>query len=142
MPGRDPRELIAIFCGGAVGGVLRVALGQSVRIASGGWPWPTFLANIVAAALLGYLSTRLLERLPVSGYRRPLLGTGVCGGLSTFSTMQLETIRLVQVHAYAIAIGYLLGSLVAGLLAIHLTTALARRGGVRWSSLSQAEPAG
>ncbi|MDQ6933983.1 MAG: fluoride efflux transporter CrcB [Actinomycetota bacterium] len=142
MLGRDPRELIAIFCGGAVGGVLRVALGQSVGVESGRWPWPTFLANIVAALLLGYLSTRLLERLPVSSYRRPLLGTGVCGGLSTFSTMQVELVRLVQVQAYAVAIGYLLASLMAGLLAIHLTTALARRGGFRWSSLRRAEPSG
>jgi hypothetical protein len=43
-----------------------------------------------SAFLLGYFTTRLLERLPLSSYRRPLLGTGLRGGLTTFSTMQVE----------------------------------------------------
>ena len=69
---------------------------HSRRPDPGRWPWPTFVANIVGAFLLGYFTTRLLERLPVSSYRRPLLGTGLCGGLTTFSTMQVETIRMLE----------------------------------------------
>ena len=70
------------------------------------WPWPTFVVNIVGAFLLGYFSTRLLERLPQSSYRRPLLGTGLCGGLTTFSTMQVETLRMLEHHHCGLAIGY------------------------------------
>ena len=70
---------------------LAVALPYEV----GKWPWATFLVNIVGAFALGYLSTRLPERLPVSAYRRPLLGTGFCGALTTFSTMQLELLRML-----------------------------------------------
>lgn len=128
---RDPRELTAIFCGGAVGGVLRAALGETVDLSRDAFPWPTFVVNVVAAFLLGYFSTRLLERLPASSYRRPLLGTGLCGGLSTFSTMQVETVRLVQHGAYPVAIGYTVASLLAGLVAVHLATSLVRRAGVR-----------
>ena len=46
--------------------------------------------NILGAFLVGYFVTRLQERLPLSSYRRPLLGTGLCGGLTTFSTLQVE----------------------------------------------------
>lgn len=132
MPARpDPRELFAIFCGGAVGALLRAALGFSANLTDGQWPWPTFCVNIVAAFLLGYFTTRLLERLPASNYRRPLLGTGLCGGLSTFSTMQVETVRLVEAGAYATAVTYTVLSVFAGLVAIHVATALVRRVGVR-----------
>ena len=87
---RDRRELLAIFLGGALGALARAGLGRAVPVHDGQWPWPTFVVNVVAALALGYFTTRLLERLPPSTYRRPLLGTGICGGLSTFSTMNVE----------------------------------------------------
>jgi CrcB protein len=77
--------------------------------------------------MLGYFTTRLLERLPVSSYRRPLLGTGVCGGLTTFSTMQVETVRMLQAGHWGLAAGYTAASLALGLLAVGLATALVRR---------------
>ena len=127
MSGRDPRELAAVFVGGAIGALLRALLGEALPVHDGGWPWPTFVANVVAAFALGYLATRLLERLPPSEYRRPFLGTGVCGGLSTFSTFQVEAVRLVQHGAWPVAVGYVLASLVCGLVALHLATSMVRR---------------
>jgi CrcB protein len=97
----------------------------------GRWPWPTFTVNIVGAFLLGYFTTRLLERLPVSSYRRPLLGTGVCGGLTTFSTMQVEIIKMLEHKHYGLAVGYTAASIVAGLLALYLATTLVRRVRIR-----------
>lgn len=81
--------------------------------------------------LLGYFATRLQERLPLSAYRRPLLGTGLCGGLTTFSTMQVELLRMLDAHEYRLAAGYGSASVVAGYLAVHLATALVRRIRVR-----------
>src|SRR5919197_3887349 len=128
---RDSRELGAVFVGGAVGSLLRAYVGLHLTTSPHQWPWATFLVNVVAAFMLGYFSTRLLERLPVSSYQRPFVGTGICGGLSTFSTMQIEVIRLVQHDAAMVAASYVLASVVAGFAALHLATALVRRSVVR-----------
>jgi fluoride exporter len=130
--GHDRRELLAIFVGGAIGAWARALVGIGLTTPPGGWPWATFLVNVVAAFMLGYFSTRLLERLPASNYQRPFLGTGLCGGLSTFSTMQVEVVRLFEHGAWAVAVSYVLASLVGGLLALHLATALVRRAVARW----------
>ena len=127
----DYRELAAVFVGGAIGALARAALSTVVIRDPASWPWPTFIVNIVGAVLVGYFTTRLLERLPVSSYRRPLLGTGFCGGLTTFSTMQLEALTMVE-HGHLVkAATYTASSIVLGLLAVYLTTAFVRRVRVR-----------
>lgn len=123
----DPRALLAIFAGGALGTLARVGLAQAWPHDPTTWPWATFAVNLVAAAALGWIVTWLQVHRPQSRYRRPLLGTGVCGGLSTFSTMQLEIVRMVQAHAWGLAVGYTAASIAAGLLAVQLGTVLARR---------------
>jgi fluoride exporter len=127
----DYRELAAVFAGGALGTVARTGLSLLVTADPGRWPWPTFTVNIVGAFLVGYFTTRLLERLPLSSYRRPLLGTGLCGGLTTFSTMQVETLKMIEHHHYGLAAGYTCASIVFGFLAVYLATALVRRVPVR-----------
>ena len=128
---RDYRELAAVFAGGALGTLARAGLSHVVPADPARWPWATFTVNIVGAFMLGYFTTRLLERLPLSSYRRPLLGTGVCGGLTTFSTMQVETLTMIEHRHYGLAIGYTCASVVLGLLAVHLASALVRRAAVR-----------
>jgi fluoride exporter len=127
----DYRELGAIFAGGALGALSRAVLGTLAVPDPGRWPWPTFIVNIVGAFLVGYFTTRLLERLPLSSYRRPLLGTGFCGGLTTFSTMQVETLKMIETGHWRLAAGYTVVSIVAGLLAVHLATVVVRRVRVR-----------
>jgi CrcB protein len=127
MPGRDRRELAAIFAGGVIGGLLRLGLLQTGAPAAPAWPWITFGVNIGGAFLLGYFATRLQERLPLSAYRRPLLGTGFCGALTTFSTMQLEVLRMLDAHRYGLAAGYAVSTLALGYASVHLSTALVRR---------------
>ncbi len=91
------------------------------------WPWATFIANVLGAFLLGYFITRLQERLPVSAYRRPLLGTGLCGGFTTFSTMQIELLRMFDADRVGLAVAYALVSVGAGLLVVVIATNLVRR---------------
>lgn len=131
MPGRDRRELAAVFGGGAIGTLIRALLGLTLATDPHTWPWATFAVNLVGAFALGYFATRLQERLPLSSYWRPLLGTGLCGGLSTFSTMQVEIVTMFEHGAYTLAVGYAAASVILGLVAVHLATSMVRRVRVR-----------
>ena|SRR5436190_18499677 len=127
----DAREVGAVFIGGAVGALARAGLEHVFAPQPGHWPWTTLTVNLVGAALLAYFATRLQERLPLSSYRRPLLGTGLCGGLTTFSTLQVEVLTMIDQGAYALAISYAVVSTVTGLAVISLTTGAVRRVPVR-----------
>ena len=122
----DRRELAAIFLGGALGALLRAGLGEAFPAGEGDWPWATFVVNIAGAALLGYWFTIL----PHTSYRRPLLTTGFCGALTTFSTVQLELLEMVDAGRLGLAYLYLAVSVIAGLIGVQAATAFARRTGV------------
>lgn len=132
MISTDRRELAAIFVGGAVGSALRTGLSELAPTHAGHWPWVTFAVNVGGCFLLGYLVTRLQERLPVTAYRRPLWGTGVCGALTTFSTFQVELLRMLEHGDVGLAIGYAAGSIGAGFIGIALGTGTVRRARLTW----------
>jgi|SRR5579871_1669427 len=125
-PAIDGRELASIFAGGALGAILRVWIGRHFAGAPGAWPWATFTINVSGSFVLGYIATRLQERLPLSTYRRPLLGTGFCGAYTTFSTMQVEVLKIIDAHDYGLAAGYAAASIAAGFAAIWLATTIVR----------------
>ena len=118
---------MAIAGGGALGALGRVGLAQALPASAGHWPWSTFAVNILGALMLGYFVTRLQERLPVSTLRRPLLGTGFCGALTTFSTVQIELLRMADQHRYGLGLGYLLASVIGGYCAVFGASVLVRR---------------
>lgn len=123
----DPRALAAIFAGGFIGAVARAELDQLlVSPGADSCPWATFAVNVVGASLLGYFTTRLQEELPLSAYRRPFVGTGLCGGLTTFSTLQVELVAMLNAGHLLLAIGYASASIGAGLAAVALATNLVR----------------
>ena len=132
MPALDLRELAAIFLGGMAGALARSGLAEAFPSAPDHWPWVTFSVNIAGAAVLGYLVTRLQERLPVSSYRRPLLGTGVCGGLTTFSTLQLDLLHMLDHNHFWLAGLYAAATVAAGFCGIALGTAVVRRARLTW----------
>ena len=120
-------ELIAIAAGGAIGALARVGLSQALPTAAGSWPWTTFAINLAGTFMLGYFATRLQERLPLLTLRRPLLGTGLCGTFTTFSTVQVEMLQMIDHHRTGLAAGYMAASVAGGYAMVLIASALVRR---------------
>lgn len=120
----------AVFVGGCLGALARAGLARALP-AGHGFPWGTFAANLVGTALLAWFATRLQERLPPSTYRRPLLGTGICGALTTFSTLQVELIRLGRDGHAGLAALYFALTLLGGIGSMFTVTRLVRRARIR-----------
>jgi fluoride exporter len=111
LPAADVRALTAIFLGGMLGAVARVGLAEALPRAPVAWPWPTLAVNLLGALALGWT----VARLPPTSYARPFLGIGVCGALTTFSTLQLELLRMLDGGETARALLYAAASLGGGL---------------------------
>jgi len=130
-PHRDPRVLAAVAVGGIVGALARAELEDRFPV-GGGFPWVTLVINLAGAAILAWIVVRVGERLPPSTYIRPLLGTGFCGAVTTFSTMQVEAVRLIHRGHAATAAAYLAVSLAGGIVATAYVLRAARR--ARWAA--------
>ena len=123
----DPRLVGSVFVGGALGAGARTGLSELFPTHAGSWPWVVFSVNVGGAILLAFFATRLQERLPPAVYKRPFLGTGLCGGLTTFSTLQLELVQMGRAGHYLLALAYVSASTAAGLAAVLVVTGLTRR---------------
>ncbi len=108
----------ALLAGGFVGAVLRALLADAWPHDPAAWPWATFVVNLVGCLLLGVVVAQLRDRPTASLYWRPLLGTGLCGGLTTFSALQLELVRMAEHGASVLAGAYLAVSIALGLAAV------------------------
>lgn len=122
----DPRKLLAIYAGGVVGALLRVGLAETASTGAGEWPWATFAANMLGALLLGWFFVLFREH---SGERlhHPFLGIGVCGTLTTFSTLQLELFEMVDGGHLGLAAAYCAATIAAGYVALRLGIGLESR---------------
>jgi CrcB protein len=119
-------ELVAIFAGGVAGALIRTVLIDAFPPGHGSWSWPTFAVNVAGAFVLGFVVTAppwLLERF---AHPRALIGIGFCGALTTFSTLQLELLRMLDDGRVGLALLYVTASVGAGLAAVTLADTLAR----------------
>lgn len=109
---------LLVMLGGAVGAPLRYLVDQAMRRRFGDrFPWGTFTVNVVGSAALGALAG-------TSTAVHALLGIGLCGALTTYSTFGYETVRLVEDRAYLRAFVNVTASVVAGVGAAALGHAL------------------
>lgn len=121
--------VILVFVGGAIGAMVREFLMLGVPDLSDGFPMPILVANLVAAFLLG-LVTGLHKRRAVSDDVNTMVGTGIMGGLSTFSSFVYGAVVLMTASASGavVAVLYVLVSLVLGYGAVLAGLKLGSRG--------------
>jgi CrcB protein len=111
-PRRRATLLAFIGAGGAIGTAARYGTELAIPAKSGVYPLATFLVNVVGAVILGALGALPAGSLPAHNLSRPAIGTGFCGGLTTFSTMSLEIYQRWPGNP-EVAAGYAAASLLA-----------------------------
>jgi CrcB protein len=117
-----------LMLGGAIGTYARYQLGEWISSLAWaeGFPYGTLLINVTGSFILGFAAVIILERLRPEHHSLYLLvGTGFCGGYTTFSTFELETLGLVQGGNAWLALVYVLASVVIGFVAVVLGVVLA-----------------
>lgn len=102
-------DLLLVALGGAMGSVGRYGIGlAAARLLGLAFPWGTLIVNVLGGCAMGVLAARVG---PAEEHLRLLLGVGVLGGFTTFSTFSLETVRLLEREPGS-ALFYLLASLI------------------------------
>jgi CrcB protein len=114
--------------GGALGALARWGVAAALPPGDGGWPWATLLVNLTGCLLIGVLSGVLAGRSPEPAWARPLLGVGVLGGYTTYSAFAVEVVVLAGAGALVTALGYVLASVLGGVLAVAAGVRAVRRG--------------
>ncbi|WP_101831229.1 fluoride efflux transporter FluC, partial [Frankia canadensis] len=95
--------------------------------APGTFPWTTLGINVVGCAAIGVLMVAVTTGLVRHPLLRPLVGVGVLGGFTTFSTYALDIRTLLAEGRPALAFAYLAGTMLGALGAVALSTAATRR---------------
>jgi len=123
------RALLLVSLGGAIGTGLRFGVGRAI----GPWvppafPWATFTVNVIGCFLLGVIAEAVGDRRIAEVELRAILGAGVMGGFTTYSSFNIELLRLGGENAGSMAFGYgaatLIVCLVAGAAGLAIGRAL------------------
>ncbi len=117
--GRMP-TFLQVVIGGALGAVSRYGIGQLFPSSGGmAFPWATFFVNLLGCLLIGAAMGSVLSN-PVLRQYWPLLVVGFLGGFTTFSSFGFDAIQLLQNKQWQLAVYYILGTNIAGLLLVYV----------------------
>lgn len=120
-----------VAAGGAVGALARYQLGRLVTFelgkeATSAFPWATLIVNLTGCLAMGLLFGWFIRQGATNESIRLLLGVGILGGFTTFSTFSLEMLLLMERGALGYAAGYAAVSVLAGLAAVFVGIAMMR----------------
>src|SRR3954453_21021464 len=119
---------LIVFLGAGVGGALRHGVNVgAVRLFGYGFPFGTFLVNIVGSFVMGAFAGYFAFRPGIPQHLRVFLTTGLLGGFTTFSAFSLDAALLIERHNYALAAGYIAGSVGVSVTALFFGLALFER---------------
>lgn len=120
------RDLGLVAVGGMAGSLLRYAVGTAVPHEAGTWPWATIAVNVTASLLIGVLAGWAHWR-HAAHWVRPLLMSGVLGGLSTYSAFAVDTVDLAAAGSLGPAAAYVVVTMLACIGAAAVGTVVAGR---------------
>lgn len=118
--------LLLVAIGGAVGAAARYAISGWIQLRAGaGFPLGTLVVNVAGSLLLAFV-VRFLEGVAAPPEWRGLFAIGFCGAFTTFSTFGYESVQLLEGGQWSRAMVYVLGSVLASLIAVLLGFRLAQ----------------
>ncbi len=121
--------LVLVFVGGGCGSCLRYGVTlAALRLLGAGFPWGTFLVNVIGSTVMGAFAGWLVARTPGPAHDafRLFFMTGILGGFTTFSAYSLDTVALWEKGATATAIVYAVGSVMLSLAVLAAALVIVR----------------
>lgn len=120
-------SVLLVGVGGFAGAIARYFIDARMTAWTGGaLPWGTFVINVSGSLLLGLLFALIVERAALPASMRAPLMIGFLGAYTTFSTLALESWRMIEDGAWLYASANLAGSIVIGVVAVVAGVALGR----------------
>lgn len=120
---------MAIGAGSFFGGAFRYFFEQHFNSNSGtALPFGTLAVNILGSIIIGIAMAVFLKYANLPSLLKTFITTGFCGGFTTFSSFSYESIQLIQKHHVALAGGYIVLTMISGILGVLLGMWLVLRG--------------
>ena len=114
------KDIILVGIGSGIGGICRYLVSVFMGQMHSGFPWGTFVVNIVGCLLIGILWGLMSRFQNLAPAFSLLLMVGFCGGFTTFSTFSKESLALLQANHYLLFSLYTIGSVILGIIAVAL----------------------